>query len=166
MNYIDIVILIAVITGFFIGWKLRGILIVIIPLAIIAGIFAANLGYHNLAGLLVKHIPTESKRFLISYSVIFLVTSSVIIFAGVVLSRFFDFFNLAFIDRIFGAAILISLLLVPLYLLFDKYKGVWGFDFSKDAGKSLMFPYLKTYISYIFKIPVFQHLDAVTKILK
>ena len=166
MNYIDIVLIITVIIGFFIGWKLRGVLMIVLPLAFLAGIFAANLGYLSLAGTMVKQIPTESKRLLISYVIIFLCASSVLVLVGVLLSRFFDFFNLAFIDRIFGALILITVLLIPVYFLFDKLDGISKLNFAVDTENSFLFPYLKTYVKFIFKIPVFKHLDIVEKILR
>src|ERR1035437_207526 len=166
MNYIDIVLIITIIIGFSIGWKLRGVLMVVIPVAFLAGIFVANTSYHFFALGLVKYIPTESKRFLISYVIVFLIASSILVFIGVFLSRFFDFFNMAFIDRIFGAAILITLLLIPVYFIFDKAAGFGKLNFAKDTAKSFLFPYLKTYIGFLFKIPVLKHLDMVKKILK
>lgn len=166
MNYIDVILIITAIIGFFLGWKLRGVLMVVIPLAFIAGLFAANYGYHSMAGILAGYIPTESKRFLISYVIIFLIASSILILIGVLLSRFFDFFNMAFMDRIFGAVLLITLLLIPAYFLFTKLEGFANLNFKTDTGKSLLFPYVKTYINFIFKIPVLKHLDTVSKILK
>jgi uncharacterized membrane protein required for colicin V production len=139
---------------------------IVLPLAFLAGIFAANMGYLSLAGHLIKQIPTESKRFLISYVVIFLASSSVVVLVGVLLSRFFDFFNLAFIDRIFGALLLITVLLIPVYFLFEKLDGIAKLNFQSDTGRSLLFPYLKTYVTFIFKIPVFKHLSMVEKILR
>ena len=166
MNYIDVVLIITAITGFFIGWKLRGVLMVVLPIAFLAGIFAANSGYLPLARFLAEQIPTESKRYLISYVIIFLSSSSVLVLIGVLLSRFFDFFNMAFIDRTFGAIILITVLLIPVYFLFDKLDGIAKLNFSTDTGNSFLFPYLKTYITFLFKIPVFKHLDMVEKILR
>ena len=166
MNYIDVILIVTVLIGFFIGWKMRGVLMVVIPLAFLAGIFSANAGYHGLSLMLVKFIPTESKRVLISYVIIFLLTGSVFVFIGVLLSRFFDFFNMAFVDRIFGAAILITALIIPVYFLFNKLDGFAKLNFLKDTGKSFLFPYVKTYVSFIFKIPVLKHLDVVEKILK
>ena len=125
-----------------------------------------NYGYHSMAEVLIKYIPTESKRFLISYVIIFLIASCVIIFVGVLLSRFFDFFNLAFIDRIFGAALMITLLLIPVYFLFMKMEGIAKFNFTQDVNKSFLFPYVKNYIEFILRIPVLKHLDMVGKILK
>ena len=166
MNYIDVILIITVMTGFFLGWKLRGVLIVVIPIAFIAGIFAANSGYLSLSGMLIKQIPTESKRLLISYVIVFLAASSILVFAGVVLSRFFDFFNMAFVDRIFGAALLITVLIIPVFFLFDRLEGISKLNFKGDTSKSLLFPYVKTYIGFVLKIPVLKHLNIVEKILK
>ncbi|MEI7542100.1 MAG: CvpA family protein [bacterium] len=166
MNYIDVILIIIAIIGLLIGWKLRGVLTIVIPIAFLVGIFIANYGYHSMAEVLIKYIPTESKRFLISYVIIFLIASCVIIFVGVLLSRFFDFFNLAFIDRIFGAALMITLLLIPVYFLFMKMEGIAKFNFTQDVNKSFLFPYVKNYIEFILRIPVLKHLDMVGKILK
>jgi uncharacterized membrane protein required for colicin V production len=166
MNYIDVIFIITALTGFFVGWKLRGVLMVVIPIAFLTGIFAANFGYQGLAEMLVKHIPTASKRLLISYVIIFLIASSIIVVMGVVLSRFFDFFNMAFIDRIFGAAILITVLIIPVFFLFTRLNGIDRLDFKGDTRKSLFYPYIKTYVGLIYKIPVLKHLDVIEKILK
>jgi uncharacterized membrane protein required for colicin V production len=166
MNYIDIILIIVVLLGFFIGWKLRGIFMIIIPVAFILGIVAANFGYHGLAKLFVKHIADESRRTTISYVIIFLVTSSFIVFAGVFITHFFDFLSLAFIDRILGAAILITALLIPAYLVLDYMSDRNMFHFAVDLKKSMFFPHLKAYITFLLKVPILKQLSVVDKIIK
>jgi uncharacterized membrane protein required for colicin V production len=166
MNYIDIILIIAAMFGFFLGWKMRGVLVVIIPVAFIAGIITANVFYHPLSALFTSAIREESKRILLSYTLIFAVTCGIIISLGFALSRVFDFFNMAFIDRIFGAAILITLLAIPAYLLLQKLNGPENLQMHKDLAKSALFPYMKNYVEFIFKIPLLKNFSVIDRLIR
>ena len=166
MNYIDIMLIIIALFGFFIGWKLRGIFVIIIPVAFILGIVAANFGYRGFARLFAKHIAEEPRRTFIAYLIIFLVTSSIIIFTAVFISHFFDFLNLAFIDRILGAAVIITALMIPSYLVLDFMNDRNMFHFAADLKRSCIFPHLKTYVTFLFKVPILKQLSIVNKIIK
>jgi uncharacterized membrane protein required for colicin V production len=166
MNYIDIILIIIAAFGFFIGWKMRGVLVVIIPVAFIAGIITANFFYHPLSALLSSYIKDDSKRTLLSYTIIFALACGIIVSGGFALSRVFDFFNMAFVDRIFGAAILITLLAIPLYLIMRNLGGSDLLPFHKDLAKSTLFPYLKNYVEFIFKIPLLKSFAVVDRLLK
>jgi uncharacterized membrane protein required for colicin V production len=165
MNYIDVIIIIVGLTGFFIGWKMRGVLVVIIPVGFIAGIIAANYLYHPLSTILTPLLKDSSKRVLISYTVVFAIACGIIISLGFAISGVFDFFNMAFVDRIFGAAILITILAIPLYLLFQKLGGLKGFQLRADLEKSVIFPYMRNYVEFIFRIPFFNHFSVLNKII-
>ncbi len=166
MNYIDIIILVTVLLGFFIGWKLRGIFMIIIPIAFLAGIVTANFGHVWLAKLLAPHVSDPSRSVLFSYLIIFILASSLIVFVGVAITHFFEFMSLAFIDRILGSILLITLLLVPVYLTFNFLGEKNLFNFKKDLKKSLTYPVVKAYSKFIFRIPVAKEAVKAEKIIK
>lgn len=166
MNYIDIILIIVALIGFLIGWKLRGIFMIIVPAAFLLGIVAANLGYHNLSALLAKHISEESSRTVISYCAIFLIASSIIVFLGVFISHFFDFLSLAFLDRILGAAIMITVLIILVYLGLDHMRDKNMFNLNTGLQHSLFFPYIQKYADFIFKIPILKQFTIANHIIK
>ncbi len=165
MNYIDVIIFIIVMLGFIIGWKLRGILTVVIPAAFFAGIVASNYGYKPFSGLFVNFMADNGNRETLAYILIFLICSSILIFAGVALSRFLDFLSLAFIDRLFGAALLITVFAIPAFLLMDWLSHIQRFNLSADLHGSFLYPYMETYCEWFFKIPVLKDINIVQKIL-
>lgn len=168
LNYIDIFIVISLLFYLMVGWNIRGIYMILIPLSFFLGIFIANLTYYSLAGVLENAIPNEAKRYLISYSIIFLTVITVIVFSGITTAKFFDFFKLAFVDRFLGAILMCFLLAIPLYflLLFIGKTGFNGFDFQGALKDSFLFAKLKIYATAVFKLPMIKQLSALERILK
>ena len=168
MNYIDIFIIISLMFFLMVGWNIRGIYMILIPLAFFLGIFLANVTYFSLASALEGLIPNEAKRYLISYSLIFLTVITVIVFAGITTAKFFDFFKLAFIDRFLGAVLMCLLLSIPLYFLlyFIHKTGFNGFDFQVHLKGSFLYSRLEIYAAAVFKMPFIKQLSAFERILK
>lgn len=168
LNYIDILIIISLLFFLMVGWNIRGIYMILIPLAFFLGIFVANLTYFSLASVLENTIPNEAKRYLISYSIIFLTVITIIVFSGITTAKFFDFFKLAFVDRFLGAILMCFLLAIPLYflLMFIGKTGFNGFDFQGMLKDSFLFAKLKIYATAVFKLPMIKQLSALERILK
>ncbi|HRU39287.1 MAG TPA: CvpA family protein [Candidatus Goldiibacteriota bacterium] len=169
MNHIDAAIIVIILASFLIGWKLRGVYVIIIPAAFFAGVFFANLTFGIFAKALAAGVPNEAKRHLIGYSISFIIGASVIVLAGIFLARGFDFFKLTFVDRILGALILITAMLLPLYMLIiflDRQVHFNLFGFHEGLKKSLLFPKIEKYSLLVLKLPLLKHLRALEAILK
>lgn len=168
MNHIDIAIIILVLASFAVGWKLRGVYVIIIPIAFFAAVLFANLTFGVFAKILTG-IPNEAKRHLIAYSIAFLIAAAATVFFGMFLAKGFDFFKLTFVDRALGAVILITVLLIPIYLLFtfmDKQLHFNFFDFHNALKKSLLYPKIGSYVLFVMKFPLLKHFKVLEAILK
>jgi len=169
MNYIDIILIIILFFSFAIGWKFRGIYLIVIPVAFFTGIVFANVGYPVLAALLKDVIPNETKRMLISYTLVFLSFAGLVVVAGMLVTKFFDFFQLTIIDRVLGAIIFISVIIIPVYFLFtflDRTAGSALPGFHESIKNSLFFPAIQKYVFFIIKLPALKHLAIIETILK
>jgi uncharacterized membrane protein required for colicin V production len=168
MNHIDIAIIVLILASFAIGWKLRGVYVIIIPIAFFVAVLFANLTFGLFAKILEKGVPNEAKRHLIGYSIAFLLAAAAVVFAGMFLARGFDFFKLTFIDRALGAIILITVLLIPIYLLFSFMDNLHFnfFDFHNALKKSMLYPKIGKYVIFIMKLPVLKHFKILESILK
>jgi uncharacterized membrane protein required for colicin V production len=169
MNQIDIAIIILMLAFFAIGWKLRGVYVIIIPVAFFAAVLFANITFGVFAKVLAKGIPNEAKRHLIAYSLAFLIAATAVVFAGMFLARSFDFFKLTFVDRALGAVILITVMLIPVYMLLtfmDKQLHFNLFDFHNALKKSLLYPKIGKYAVFIMKLPLLKHFGVLESILK
>jgi uncharacterized membrane protein required for colicin V production len=168
MNHIDITLIILILISFAIGWKLRGVYVIIIPIAFFAAVLFANLTFGIFAKVLEHGVPNEAKRHLIGYSIAFLMAAAVVVFAGMFLAGGFDFFRLTFIDRALGAVILITVLLIPIYLLFSFIDSLHFnlFDFHNALKKSMLYPKIGKYVAFIMKLPVLKNFKILETILK
>jgi uncharacterized membrane protein required for colicin V production len=169
MNHLDIALIVLIIIFFIIGWKLRGIFIVIIPAAFFIGVFFANITYPIFARIISPGVPNEVKRHLIAYCIAFVIAAGAVVIIGVFLAKGFDFLRLTFVDRTIGAVVLITVLLVPLYLLLafmDKQLHFNLLDFHNALHKSLLFPKIEKYVFFIIRLPVLKHLSVIETILK
>ncbi len=167
MTYIDIFLIIIFLFSFILGWNLRGIYVITIPIAFFSGILIANIGYHSLADMLTKHITNETKCFLISYTILFIITSSIVISIAYTFARFFDVFKLTIFDRILGAVIFICFISIPVYFTLIgliKINFNW-FNYNNALNNSLLFPYLEKLTFFIIRLPVLKHFFAIKKIL-
>lgn len=168
MNYIDIFIIISLMFFLMLGWNIRGIYMILIPLSFFSGILLANLTYASLASVLQNIIPDDAKRQLISYSVIFLAVIVVIVFAGITTAKFFDFFKLVFIDRFLGAVFMCLLLAIPLYfmLFFIGKTEFNAFGFQGYLKTSFLYSKLELYASSVFKMPFIKQLPSLEILFK
>ena len=169
MNYIDIIIVITVFLAFAMGWRFRGIYLIVIPIAFFTGIITANVGYPLMSFFLKSSIINETKRILISYTLVFLIFSSSVVFAGIFAAKFFDFFKITFIDRALGSLIFISIVLIPFYFLLSFLDNAVGFaalNFHESLKNSLFFPSVEKYVFFIIKLPALEHLSVFKTILK
>ena len=169
MNYIDILLVIIVFFSFAIGWRMRGVYLIFIPIAFFTGIIFANVGYPVTAFFLKGLIANETKRMLIAYTTTFLVFGAAVVLTGIFTAKFFDFFKLTFVDRLLGAVIFISIIIIPVFFLFsflDKTIGFNAFSFHDSLQRSLFFPAIRDYTFFIVKLPALKHLTIIETILK
>ncbi len=167
MTYIDIILIIIFLFAFILGWNLRGIYVITIPIAFFLGILVANIGYLSLAELLVNYISNETKRFLMSYTILFLIASSLVIAIAYTFARFFDVFKLTVFDRILGAIIFICFISIPTYFVLISLLKVnfnW-FNYINALNNSLLFPHLEKLTFFIIRLPVLKHFFFIKKIL-
>jgi uncharacterized membrane protein required for colicin V production len=169
MNQIDFALLIIILACFAFGWKLRGVYMIIVPVAFFIGIFFANITYDAFSNMLAAGVPNEAKRRMIAYCISFIISAGVVIFIGMFLARGFDFFKLTFLDRALGAAILISVMLTPIYFLFIFLDNKLHFnlmDFHLALKHSLFFPRIQKYVEFLSCLPMLRQLAMLEAILK
>lgn len=169
MNYIDITLIVLLIVFFAIGWKLRGVYVIIIPIAFFAAVLVANITFGVLAKVISAGVPNEAKRHLIAYSIAFLLAAAAVIAVGVFLAKSFDFFKLTFVDRALGAALLITVMIIPVYLglSFLDYKVHFNmFDFHEALKKSVLYGKIAKFSGFILKLTLLKHFKALEFILK
>ncbi|MFP4465951.1 MAG: hypothetical protein ACLFP1_02765 [Candidatus Goldiibacteriota bacterium] len=167
MNYIDIFLIITLFLFFAIGWKLRGIYLIIVPIAFFTGIITANIGYTEFSRALT-FMESEEKRLLLSYTLLFLLGSCIIVFAAITAARFFDFFKLTFIDRALGAFIFMSAAAIPLYLFMNMLNKLTLTDvinYHTALVESFLFGKLESYALFLVKLPLVEHLSVMRSIL-
>jgi|DewCreStandDraft_4_1066084.scaffolds.fasta_scaffold03128_1 uncharacterized membrane protein required for colicin V production len=158
MNQIDIILVLIIFICFSIGWKIRGIYLIFLPIAFFAGIILANITHPVFAKLFFKSITTETKKILISYLVSFAFFASIIIICGLIIAKFFDSLNLTVFDKLLGGLILVIIIIIPVYFLinFLSFNNLFGF---KDASKtSLLYPLLNKLIIFLFKSSIFKNI--------
>jgi len=157
INYIDIILFFVVIVFFLLGWRLRGIYLIIIPIAFFVGIFIANISYIAASKIMSGIIKTQPNRNLIAYTMMFVIAAIVVIFAGMTLARFFDVFKLDFIDRLLGAVIFTFIMVIPTYFLMIFISKLHASAHIKSAIEtSIIMGMLKSYINFIVKFTLFK----------
>lgn len=156
MNQADFILLLIIFLCFAIGWKIRGIYLIFLPIAFFIGIIMANFTYPLLAKIFFKSIINESKRMIISYIISFIIFASITIICGIIVSKIFDFVNLTIFDRLLGALILIVIGIIPFYFIINLFAHLNFFGFKSAVKTSLLYPLLEKYILLILKIPVFK----------
>lgn len=166
MNYIDIILCIVVFFAFLIGWKTRGMIIMMVPAALLAGIITANLGYVPFSKILTfMHAP--EKRLLLAYTLIFLTASTAVVFFFMAMVKAFDFFALAFVDRAVGAILIISFaLIVSMYsfsLLAEKMEKNTGFQQSLEDSK--VYSLSVKYLGFAGKISIDKQLAVLKSLI-
>lgn len=168
MTYIDIILIIIFLMAFTIGWRLRGIYTITIPIAFFIGLFFANAGYTTMSEILSKTIINETKRMLISYTILFLIASSIVIIIAYTFAKFFDFFKLTIFDRILGAIIFICFISIPIYfIIFTMVKLNFNyFNFINAVKNSFIFPHLEKLTLFIIHLPVLKHFSIIKTIIK
>jgi len=168
MTYIDIILIIIFLMAFIIGWRLRGIYTITIPIAFFIGLFAANMGYITMSEILNKIITNEAKRMLISYTILFLIASSIVIIIAYTFAKFFDFFKLTIFDRILGAIIFICFTSIPVYfIIFTLVKLNFNyFNFINAVKNSVIFPHIEKLTIFIIHLPILKHFSIVKTIIK
>lgn len=153
MNSIDLILILIIFLCFAIGWKIRGIYLIFLPIAFFAGIMLANSTHHFFANIFFKSITNEAKKNIASYLTAFIFFASIIVIIGILISRFFDYMNLTIFDKLLGGIIFTSAGIIPFYFIFNFFINInfWGF---KEAAKtSILYPLLGKYILLILKIP-------------
>ncbi|MEI7640810.1 MAG: hypothetical protein WCJ46_04795 [bacterium] len=171
MNYIDIILIVLLCLSFIIGWKLRGIYIIIIPLAFILGALAGTMGYEGLAKTF-SFIKNDMNRKLIAYSFLFVLGAGVVVTAGIILARLADVFALTAVDKFIGGTVCMTLLVLLLnsfYMASDKISvikvGASKTDIKADFKASAIFPYIEGYAAFLTRLPVINYLNGIKKII-
>ena len=166
MNYIDIILVIFIFFSFLIGWKARGMLVIMVPAALILGIITANLGYQPFAKLLT-FINQPEKRQLLAYTLLFLTASTAVVFFFMAIIKAFDFFALAFLDRAIGAFILICvILLISTYsfsVLETKLEKQSGFQQALEDSK--VYTLSNKYLGFAKKVNVEKQLMVLKSLI-
>lgn len=169
MNYIDIILLLICVLFFVLGWKARGIYLIVIPLAFFFGIIAANYGSAWLDPKLAKLIKNDVTRSLFAYALVFLVASGLVVLGLLSLARFFDYHDMSVFDRLLGSLALILLMLIPTYylLLFLGEKLTYKpLHLKETLGKSYFFPYLQKYVLFAVNLGVLKDFLKYNLIIK
>ncbi len=156
MNHIDLILIFLFFLFFAIGWKIRGIYLIFLPIAFFAGIILANATYPFFAKIFFKTITNESKKIILSYLTAFICFASITIIAGILISKFFDSLNLTIFDKLLGGLILVLITLIPVYFIFNIFVDMNLFGFKTSVKASLLFPLMEKYVLLILKIPVFK----------
>ncbi|MBN2753898.1 MAG: CvpA family protein [Candidatus Goldbacteria bacterium] len=166
MNYIDIILCIVIFFGFLAGWKTRGMIVMMVPFALLAGIITANLGYKPFSEML-NFVSDPEKRLLLSYTLLFLTASTAVVFFFMALVKAFDFFALSFVDRALGAALIISFaLLISMYsfsLLEDKMEKESGFH--QTLSESKVYTLSSKYLGFAKKVNVEKQLAILKSLI-
>lgn len=156
MNQIDIILVLTIFIFFAIGWKIRGIYLIFLPIAFFVGILLANITYPVFAKLFFKSTPNETKKILISYLVSFAFFASIIIICGFVIAKFFDFLNLTIFDKLLGGLLLVIIIIIPAYFFINFLSNNNLFGIRESTKTSLLYPLLEKSILFFFKLPIFK----------
>ncbi len=156
MNYIDFLLLVIIFICFAIGWKIRGIYLIFLIIAFFAGILLANITYPFTAKLLFKETAKHTGNIIISYIISFIFFASIFVISGILISRFFDLINLSIFDKLLGALLLLIIVIIPVYFIFNFFIHINFWNFKNATKTSLLFPLLEKYVLLILKIPVFK----------
>ncbi|MCK5243600.1 CvpA family protein [bacterium] len=109
MNFLDIIIVVSIAVGFFIGWKLRAINLFCMVISLVAGILVANHFHPQLLGLF-RDLPTAVSHTL-AWLTAFLATAVTISIIGGIISKAFELIRLKWLDHLLGAVLAITLML-------------------------------------------------------
>jgi uncharacterized membrane protein required for colicin V production len=109
MNFLDIIIIVGIAVGFFLGWKLRAINLFCLTLSLLAGIWVANHFHPQLIGL-YRDLPLAVGRTL-AWLTVFLATAVTISILGGILSKTFEIIRLQWLDHLLGALLALTVVL-------------------------------------------------------
>jgi membrane protein required for colicin V production len=116
MNFLDLIIIVGVIIGFFVGWKLRAINLFGIALALVAGIWFANQFHPHILGL-YRDLPATVAS-TCAWLTVFLATVITVSILSSLASKMFELSRLQWIDRLLGAllaaGVVLGLLIIGL----------------------------------------------------
>jgi uncharacterized membrane protein required for colicin V production len=168
MNYIDVTLTVLAIVCFIIGWKVRGMYILIIPAALIAGLIVANMEYKGFSGSL-KFVTGDTKKQLLAYTLLFIAASTVTVFLFIAIAKLFEFFALTIVDRAFGAVILITIMAFASYFMLinlEKTSMAKNKDFRESLDRSYGFKFTSKYVGFLQKIELSKQLGTFHSLLK
>jgi uncharacterized membrane protein required for colicin V production len=109
MNFLDIIIVVGIAIGFFIGWKLRAINLFCMVVSLIAGIWVANRFHPQLLGL-YRDLPATVSQTL-AWLTAFLATAVTISIFGGMVTKAFELIRLKWLDHLLGAVLAITVVL-------------------------------------------------------
>ncbi len=122
MNSLDVVIIIALIFSFFLGWKLRALHLLGMLLSLVVGIWAANHYHHYAQGLVAALGPTFTP--MAAWLLTFLAAAIAVSLVVTVVAKTFDLIRLQWLDRLLGAGLsmvfmlgLLSILLIMINVM-------------------------------------------------
>jgi len=157
MNYIDFILLLIIFICFAIGWKIRGIYLIFLIIAFFAGILLANITYPFFAKVFFKDAAAKStQNIIISYIIAFIFFASILVIIGILVSKFFESINMDVFDKLLGALLLIIIVIIPVYFIFNFFTHINFFGFKSAAKTSLLYPLMEKYVLLILKIPAFK----------
>lgn len=103
MNWLDIIILVALAVPTYIGLR-RGLIQTILPLGgIMLGVFLAGRFYDSLAGTLSSWLESPSQAKIVAFIVIFLAVVAIAMVVAWLASRFVSLVLLGWVDKLGGA---------------------------------------------------------------
>jgi len=133
MNYLDIIIIIVLVWGFYSGFKKGVVYMLISLLAIVVGIYAAIHFSYLLVGKLGEFIGKDPDQLkIVSYILTFVIVFGLMHLIGKILDKFLDAIALGFLNRLAGGALSVAIKVVVLSL------ALWLFDQGNQ-----MFPIVK-----------------------
>jgi len=109
MNILDIIIIIFIAAGFFLGWKLRAINLFSMTISLIAGIWTANHFHLQLLGLYGDLPPTVSH--ILAWLTAFLATAITISILGTIITKAFEIIRLKWLDHLLGSMLAVAVVL-------------------------------------------------------
>ncbi|MEW6007787.1 MAG: CvpA family protein [bacterium] len=159
MNSLDIAIIAIFLISIFIG-LLRGITREIFSLlSIFCGIIIASRSYQKFSPLIFKYINNEPLANIISFVVVFLITSLFVSLIGIILEKMWKILHLTLFDRIFGAifGIIRGFVLIGLMVILVEKFPIGATQ--RLVASSMFFPFFSSLKDILISLFPFQFLE-------
>ncbi len=149
MNYLDIIIIIVLVWGFYNGFKKGAVYMLISLLAIVIGIYAAIHFSYLLVGKLGEFIGKDPSQLkIVSYILTFVIVFGLMHLIGKILDKFLDAIALGFVNRLAGGALSVAIKTIVLSLalwLFDQGNQMFPIVKQETLNASVLYKPIKNF---------------------